>query len=54
VRRGSDREFHEILGGLLALPKEQLLTQLATRIEACSGQGQPVDDITVLVMDVER
>ncbi|MDP7636172.1 MAG: PP2C family protein-serine/threonine phosphatase [Phycisphaerae bacterium] len=54
VRRGSDRKFHKILGGLLTLPKEQLLTQLTTRIEAGSGQGQPSDDITVVVMDVER
>lgn len=54
LRTEAKLPFAEILAPFLTLPREDLLIQLNTRIEAAEHRHQPADDITIIVLDVGR
>lgn len=47
-------DLSAVLRPLARLPRDQLLLQLADRIDARYAGGRPGDDITLLVVDIER
>jgi serine phosphatase RsbU (regulator of sigma subunit) len=50
--RGSPIEG--LIKPLLLKPRDELLLNVAGRMEAYQGNGQSEDDVTLLVMDIER
>ena len=47
------RNFLEVITPIAAVPRDQLLFELADRLNALTGMGEPDDDVTILTMDLE-